>query len=198
MSKESWCVRLKDRSVIVCVRVGKTVCNILKGGGLEKWGGETKLKKKRGKSWVKVWVPWKGWRGWNHLTNYVVFLRNIHLFINLKKVSKFKGFKKETILVMRVMTWHDLHISVRYTRRISFKKNSRNFNCRLSMPTKAAEAHSEPIQTSKVDLWAKIINGFQQLAVLAKSSTWDIWLGSECASEFFRELELPYIAYFHC
>ena len=50
MSKESWCVRLKDRSVIVCVRVGKTVCNILKGGGLEKWGGETKLKIKGGKA----------------------------------------------------------------------------------------------------------------------------------------------------
>ena len=39
------------------MRVGGTVENTLKGGGTEKRGGETKILKRKGASWVKSWVP---------------------------------------------------------------------------------------------------------------------------------------------
>ena len=56
MCKESWCVKLGQEGV-VCVRVVGSVCSTLKGGGIEKRGGETKIPKKEGATWVKVWVP---------------------------------------------------------------------------------------------------------------------------------------------
>ena len=41
------------------------------------------------------------------------------------------------------------------------------------------ESHSEPSQTSKVRLFAKIINGLKSLIVFARSSILDDWFGSE-------------------
>ena len=39
---------------------------------------------------------------------------------------------------------------------------------------KSAEAYSEPSQTSNMEHFAKIINGFQALAILAKISIFDV------------------------
>ena len=36
------------------------------------------------------------------------------------------------------------------------------------------EPHSEPCQTFKMELFAKIVNGFQTLTVFAKSSILDV------------------------
>ena len=44
------------------------------------------------------------------------------------------------------------------------------------------DGFSEPSQTSKKELFAKIVNGFTHLIIFAKSSIFDIWLNSECAS----------------
>ena len=44
------------------------------------------------------------------------------------------------------------------------------------------EAHSEPSQKSKMELFAKIINGLKLLNILTKGSILDIWLGSEYTS----------------
>ena len=44
------------------------------------------------------------------------------------------------------------------------------------------EVNSEPSQTSNMDLFAKIINGWKTLTIFAKRSILDIWLGSEYAS----------------
>ena len=51
------------------------------------------------------------------------------------------------------------------------------------------EAYSEPNRTSKMELFAKLVKGFQQLNFFAQSSILDIWLGSECSSIFhnFRQ-----------
>ena len=43
------------------------------------------------------------------------------------------------------------------------------------------ESHPEPSQTSKVELFAKIINGSKSLIVFARSSILDDWFGSEYA-----------------
>ena len=43
----------------ICVRVGGTVKNALKGGGTEQRGGDTNILKK-GTSWIKEWMPLKG------------------------------------------------------------------------------------------------------------------------------------------
>ena len=41
--------------------------------------------------------------------------------------------------------------------------------------------YSEPCQTSKMELFLKIINGRKPLTIFAKSSILDVWLGSERA-----------------
>ena len=46
-----------------------------------------------------------------------------------------------------------------------------------------SEAYLEPCQTSKIDIFAKIINGFQSLTTFTESSFTDIWQGYENASE---------------
>ena len=47
---------------------------------------------------------------------------------------------------------------------------------------KYPETYSETSQTSKMKLFAKIVNGFQPLTILAKSSSLEVWQGSEYAS----------------
>ena len=46
-----------------------------------------------------------------------------------------------------------------------------------------AEANSETCQTSKMERFAKIVNDFQLLTILAKCSLIDVWQGSEYASK---------------
>ena len=48
-----------------------------------------------------------------------------------------------------------------------------------------SEAYSEPGQTSKMELFAKIVRGFQPLIFYAKSSVLDVSLGSGYASGYF-------------
>ena len=50
----------------------------------------------------------------------------------------------------------------------------RSFNNHL------AEANSEPYQTSKMKLFAKMVKGFQLLINFTKSSVLDVWQGPEC------------------
>ena len=45
------------------------------------------------------------------------------------------------------------------------------------------DACSEHSQTSKIELFSKIVNGFPPLTILTKSSILDVWLGSGYASE---------------
>ena len=47
----------------------------------------------------------------------------------------------------------------------------------------SSEAHSEPNQTSNMDLFAKIVFGWKALTIFAKNSIQDIWLGSEYAPD---------------
>ena len=44
------------------------------------------------------------------------------------------------------------------------------------------EVHSEPCHTSKIELFAKIVDGFQPLTFFVKSSIFDVWQGSKYAS----------------
>ena len=43
--------------------------------------------------------------------------------------------------------------------------------------------YSEPCQISEMELFAKIVHGFQSLFIFAKSSISDVWHGSEYAPE---------------
>ena len=45
------------------------------------------------------------------------------------------------------------------------------------------EVYSEPGQTSKMDRFAKIFNGFQPITIFAKRSNLDLWQGSEFAPD---------------
>ena len=45
---------------------------------------------------------------------------------------------------------------------------------------------SEHFRTSKTEVFAKTVNGFQSLAVFAKTSVSGIWQSSQCASLIFR------------
>ena len=46
------------------------------------------------------------------------------------------------------------------------------------------EAYLEPLQTSKLELFAKIVNGFKPLTVFSKSSILDVSSGSKYASGY--------------
>ena len=46
-----------------------------------------------------------------------------------------------------------------------------------------SEAYSEPSRIYQTELFAKIVNGFQQLTIFAKSSILDVRLGSEYTPE---------------
>ena len=46
-----------------------------------------------------------------------------------------------------------------------------------------AEAHSEPSQTPRTEFFAKLVNGWKSLIILAKSLILGVWLGSENACE---------------
>ena len=51
------------------------------------------------------------------------------------------------------------------------------------------------MNTAKIDLVGKIVNGFQPFIIFAKSSIFDIWLGSECASAV-KSISLLNLHYF--
>ena len=53
------------------------------------------------------------------------------------------------------------------------------------------EAYSEPSRTSKMELFAKIVNSFQRLTIFAKSAIFDIRLRSEYASEVGLRSRIP-------
>ena len=58
-------------------------------------------------------------------------------------------------------------------------------------------AHSELNQTSKIKLFVKIANIFHALIVIPKSSIWDVWLGSKCASWSFISIHAIFVSS-HC
>ena len=71
---------------------------------------------------------------------------------------------------------------------------------RISFPRKqeVTEAHSEQSQTSKMKIFAKIVNGWESLRIFAKSLILDVCLGSEYTfgqtlnfSLFFYANKLP-------
>ena len=55
-----------------------------------------------------------------------------------------------------------------------------------------SESHSEPSQTSRVELFTKIVNGSKSLIVFARSFILDDWLGSEYAC-FVRKIEHSFL-----
>lgn len=64
-------------------------------------------------------------------------------------------------------------------------KNLRKYESHIVtlFETVKSEACSEPNQTSKMELYPKIINSSQPLTIFAKSSGLGIWLGSKCLSD---------------
>ena len=53
-----------------------------------------------------------------------------------------------------------------------------------NMKQRLSEAYPEPSQTSKMELFVKIVKGGNPLTIFEKSSILDIWLCSEDASQF--------------
>ena len=45
-----------------------------------------------------------------------------------------------------------------------------------------AKAYLEPSQTSKIELFVEMVNGFEPLTIFVKSSILDVCLGSQCVS----------------
>ena len=51
------------------------------------------------------------------------------------------------------------------------------------MEVVVAEAYLEPSQASKIEIFAKIVNGFQPLFIFTIRSILDVWIDSEYVSE---------------
>lgn len=60
------------------------------------------------------------------------------------------------------------------------------FQMSVLLTNSATVVYSESCQISKVELFARIVNGFQALIIFAKSATLDICRGSEYFSAVFR------------
>ena len=56
------------------------------------------------------------------------------------------------------------------------------------------ETHSTPSQTSKIELFTKIVNGWKFFTIFAKSSIVDVWLSSECASGNYMQWKLKLLS----
>ena len=54
----------------------------------------------------------------------------------------------------------------------------------IKWPNTISEDHSQPSQTSKMELLAKIVNSWNLLTISAKTYILDVWLGSEYACVF--------------
>ena len=61
-------------------------------------------------------------------------------------------------------------------------KSAHQFKIWWAEMRKKIEAYPKPSQTSKMDLFAKIVNGFHLLTNFVKSFILNVWLGSEFAS----------------
>ena len=53
----------------------------------------------------------------------------------------------------------------------------------------ASEANSQPCQTFKMELFARIVKNWNPFTICAKASILDIWQGSEYASELASKLK---------
>ena len=62
----------------------------------------------------------------------------------------------------------------------------------LKMSLRFPEAYLEPSRTSKTELFAKIVYGFQLSNLSAKSSILDVRVPSECASGFIGCIQICY------
>ena len=101
--------------------------------------------------------------------------------------SKWKNFiwalqnnlcdKFDTFVIQQCLCWSPVNCVLYLT---LFKKNGmvelwsflEFFRCILCQ---YSEAYSEPSQTSKMEFFAKIVNGFQLLTISAKRSIVDVW-----------------------
>ena len=61
---------------------------------------------------------------------------------------------------------------------LSFQRNYKIFTLKVYL---------EPIQTSKIELFVKIVNSLMPLTILTKSSILDVWLGSKNATKSFNK-----------
>ena len=53
----------------------------------------------------------------------------------------------------------------------------------ININVQKSDAHSEPSEASKMEVFAKIVSNWKPLTVFIKSSMLDVWLGSEYASK---------------
>ena len=61
-----------------------------------------------------------------------------------------------------------------------------------------SQTHSEPCETSKMELFAKLVNHFQSLNIFPKSSILDIYQGSDYASDYMTRCILANVQIKRC
>ena len=65
-----------------------------------------------------------------------------------------------------------------------FREITKSFTFKYFQKT---ELYLEPIQTSKMELFVKIVNSLMPLTILTKRSILDVWLGSENTTKIFNK-----------
>ena len=64
-----------------------------------------------------------------------------------------------------------------------------------NMEKQNLEAYLEPCQTSKMELFAKIVNDWKPLSIFAKRSILEFWPGSEYSSGISSGRHVPYFGH---
>ena len=124
---------------------------------------------------------------WNAFSNISVILANV-LLRSLRFQNLWIKFCLKTCSTILKIGWlflffpsrrlsvtFDIQIDFKNKRALTFKTNS--------------EVYSEPCQTSRMELFAKIVNGFSFLTIFTKISIINVWQDSEVASETSSNLQ---------
>ena len=70
---------------------------------------------------------------------------------------------------------------------LSIQRNWKIFHFEVFLYFQKAEVYLEPIQTSKTEIFVKIVDSLMPLTVFKKSSILDIWLDSKNATKSFNK-----------
>ena len=99
--------------------------------------------------------------------------------VHIKSCAKMKNKKLVIFLSLRFLTAHKYKLArwkfQQYTKHLGRKTFSINTQY-------CTETCSEPCQTSKIELFAKTVMGFQLLITFVKPSNLDVWHGYKHAS----------------
>ena len=103
---------------------------------------------------------------WNSTTNFFIFLQNW---------CRHKLFVLIFALICNLYSTLSLTVVCKQLTKLTVKVKNKS--------KRWTEACSQPNQTSKIEIFVKMVHGFRPITISAKNSILDVWQGSEYTSD---------------